>query len=175
MLRACTVARQGFSLVEVIMAMAVLALGFLGIIRTVTLGAEALDNARKNQVAQEIVAGEIEKLRGGAWSTIANLPAAATISISANGVASGDVTQFAVTNHTADTADDDTNLCARARGFTCSFARTFLRPAAASTATVTYLQLVYTISWKSNTGRAQSYSTGTYLGKDGLHLSYQQS
>lgn len=167
--------RRGFSLIEVIMAMAVLALGFLGTIRTISLCSEALDNARKNQVAQQIVAGEIEKLRGGAWSTLANLPASASISISANGVVSGDVTAFALTNHTADTSDDDTTLCARSRSFTCSFARSFLRPASASTATVTYLKLVYTISWKSNTGRAQSYSAGTYLGKDGLHLSYQQS
>lgn len=175
MLRIPIAGRKGFSLIEVIMAIAVLSLGFLGIIRTVTLGSESLDCARKNQVAQQIVAAEIEKLRGGPWSTIASLPATAAISISGNGAVSGDATQFALSNHTSDPSDDDDELCARARGFTCSFARTFLRPASASTATVTYLTLVYTISWKSNTGRAQTYRAGTYLGKNGLHLSYQQS
>jgi prepilin-type N-terminal cleavage/methylation domain-containing protein len=175
MLRRHTAVKGGFTLIEVIMATAVLLVGFVGIIQVLTIGSESLDTARKQQIANQIIAAEIEKLRGGAWSTIANLPATATIKIGATGGISGDAIHFALSNRTVDPVDDNADLCALCRGFTCSFARVHLRPASASSATVTYLKLVYTITWTSNTGRAHTCSVGTYLGKNGLHLSYQQS
>jgi len=40
---------------------------------------------------------------------------------------------------------------------------------------VTFIKLVYTVSWTSSNGRAHSRRTETYLGMNGLHLSYQQT
>jgi Tfp pilus assembly protein PilV len=165
----------GFNLVEVMMATAILLVGFIGLIQSVTIGSDSLDTARKKTVANQIIAAEIEKLRGGDWSAIANLPASATVTVSYAGAVSGDATRFALSNYTAATGDDNTALAALAKGFTCTFTRTYLRPTGATASTATYLKLSYTVSWKSNTGRGYEHSVDTYLGMNGLHLSYRQS
>ncbi len=157
------------------MATTILLVGFIGLIQALTIMSEALDTARKQQVAQQIAAAEIEKLRGKDWNTIANLPASASITVGAGGTISGDAASFALSNYTADTSDDNTTLAHLANGFTCSFARTRLRPSGATASTVTFVKLVYTVSWTSNTGRAHRHTIETYLGQNGLHLSYQQS
>lgn len=157
------------------MAMTILLVGFIGLIQAVTIGSEALDTARKQEVANQIVTAEMEKLRGEPWSRIAQLPAAGTLSISQSGALSGDVTSFALSNYTADTGDDHVVLSNLARGFTCSFERVLLRPAAATSATVTFVKLTYTVRWTSNTGQAHRHVLETYFGMNGLHLSFQQS
>lgn len=157
------------------MATTILLVGFIGLIQAVTIGSEALDTARKQQVANQIIAAEIEKLRGKAWSMVANLPATATITVGGSGAVAGDVTSFALSNYTAVATDDNAALCALARGFTCSLERARLRPAAATAATVTFVKLVYTVSWTSNTGRTHRHAVETFLGMNGLHLSYQQA
>ena len=103
------------------------------------------------------------------------LPATASISVNAAGVASGDALRFALTNHTTASTDDNTELCALARGFTCSFTRTYLRPSSASASTATYVKVVYTVTWTTNTNRVQRHQVDAYFAKSGLHLSYQQS
>lgn len=165
----------GFNLIEVMMATTILLAGFVGLIQAVTIGSESLDAARKQQIAAQIIAAEVEKLRGGPWSRIAALPAAGTVTIDAAGAISGDTTSFALSNYTAVADDDNTALASLARGFACSFTRTRLRPAFASASTVAYLKLAYTVTWKSNTGRTHSRRAETYLGMNGLHLSYQKS
>jgi hypothetical protein len=165
----------GFNVVEVMVAATIMLVGFLGIIRALTIGSESLDTARKQQLAHEIIVAEIEKLRGGTWASIANLPAAGTITIGPTGLVTGDAISVALSNHTPDPSDDNSELCVLARGLTCTFTRTYLRPAAAAASTVTFIKVVYTISWTSNTGRAYTHSAGAYLGRNGLHLSYQQS
>jgi len=170
-----TAGAHGFTLVEVMMAATILVVGFIGLIEAVTIGSETLDTAGKQQAATQLVSTEIEQLRAGPWSTLANLPATATITIDRNGTAAGDETAFAVCNYTAGSGDDNTPLLLRAKGFTCSFTRTRLRPTGATSANVTFLELVYTVTWTSNTGRTYSRITKTYLGMNGLHLSFQQS
>lgn len=174
-LRTQPVKRAGFTLVEVMMAMTIVLVGVVGMMQAVTIGTEALDTARKQQVAQQVVAAEIGRLRDGSWSVIANLPATATISIDRAGVISGDTIRFALSNYTAAATDDHTELSTLAGGFTCSLAATRVRPTAATAATVTFVKVVYTVSWTSSSGRAHTRRTETYLGQNGLHLSYQQS
>jgi len=170
-----SVSRHGFSVVEVMMATTILLVGFIGLISALTSMAEALDTARKQQVAQQIVAAEIEKLRGRDWTSIASLPASGTITIGAAGAITGDATSFALCNYTADASDDNTALARLANGFTCACSRTWLRPTGATAATVTFVKVVYTVTWTSNTGRTHRHMIETYLGMNGLHLSYQQS
>lgn len=157
------------------MAATILLFGFIGVIQAVTIGSEYLDAARKLQIANQITTAEIEKLRGGEWSAVTDLPASATISINSTGVISGDATQFALSNHTAATTDDNTDLSTLAKGFSCSLARTYLRPTSATASTATFIKVTYTVTWKSNTNRTKTHQVTTYLSKNGLHLSYQQS
>ncbi|MDB6168414.1 MAG: hypothetical protein JWM88_1278 [Verrucomicrobia bacterium] len=169
------VVTRAYTLVEVLMATAILGVGFIGLVQGMTIGSEELDTSRKQQIATQILSGEVERLRASPWSTIANLPATGTIAISGTGAISGDPTCFALSNYTATASDDNTDLSKLAKNFTCSLVRTRLRPAAATASTATFVKVVYTVSWTSNTGRAYSRNAETYLGKNGLHLSYQKS
>lgn len=175
MLRAKAKVQQGFSLIEVMMATTILLVGFVGMIQAVTIGSESLDTARKQQIANQIVAAELERLRSGTWSAVADLPASASIAITSSGAITGNTNQFALSSHTSTQSDDNTDLSALAAGFTCAFTREYLRPTSASASTATYLKLVYTVTWTTNTGHVQTHKVATFLGKNGLHLSYQQS
>lgn len=156
------------------MAMAIVSVGIIGMMQAVTIGTELLDSTGKQQVAMRLVETEVERLRQGTWSAIANLPASATITINPAGAITGDTTSFALSNYTATPVDDNTALSTRAGGFTCAFTATRVRPTGATAATVTFVKLVYTVRWTSSAGRAHSRSVETYLGMNGLHLSYQQ-
>lgn len=173
--RARRALRAGFTLIEVVMATAVVAVAVAGMAQVVTLGSENIDMERKQQVAAEIVAGEVARLRHGAWDVVANLPAAATIDIAADGTISGDATAFALANYSGAPADDDLALSARAGGFRCTLATTRLRPTGASAANVTFVRVEYAVSWTSNTGRPHTRRSEVFLGRNGLHLSYQRT
>lgn len=157
------------------MAMAIVVVGIVGLMQAVTIGTVLLDTTRRQEVATRLVEAELEQLRNGDWAKVANLPATATITIGPTGTVTGDTTRFALSNYTASTADDDEKLAALARGFTCSFTTTRLRPIGATAATVTFLKIAYTVSWIGSNGRTYSRQTETCLGMNGLHLSYQQT
>jgi prepilin-type N-terminal cleavage/methylation domain-containing protein len=167
--------RAGFTLIEVLMATTVVVVGLAGLMQVAAIGTETLDTDRKQQVASELVAAELARLRTGPWTTIANLPASATLTIAQDGSLAGDSTRFALANYTAATGDDDAALAARAAGFTCTLAATRLRPTGATAATATYVKVAYTISWRSSAGRPHRRTHVAYLGMNGLHLSYQQA
>ncbi|HYC70970.1 MAG TPA: prepilin-type N-terminal cleavage/methylation domain-containing protein [Opitutaceae bacterium] len=171
----CVCNRAGFTLIEVMMATAIVVVGLAGLMQVAALGIEALDTDRKQQVASELVAAEIARLRAGPWSAIADLPASATLTFADNGSLAGDTTRFAVANYTATAADDDSALAARAAGFTCTLTATRLRPVAATASNVTFVKVVYTVSWRSSAGRSHRRVREAYLGMNGLHLSYQQT
>ncbi|MBL9214761.1 MAG: hypothetical protein JNG83_04720 [Opitutaceae bacterium] len=166
----------GFALVEVMMAATILVVGFIGMIQALTIGSEMLDASHKQLVAQQLVDYEVEQLRTSPWDTIAGLNSSGSITINSTGTAiSGNTTRFALTNFTSSTSDDNTTLRAAAPGFTIAYSRTYLRPDFASSSTVTYLQIDYTVSWTSNTGRAYSRTAVAYFAKNGLRLSYQKT
>jgi amino acid transporter len=157
------------------MGATILVVGFIGIIQAISLGSEARDTARKQQVAIQIIDAEIERLRSGPWSTLSSLAASGTIQVAMNGAVSGDTTRFALTNYTAATTDDNSPLAALAPGFTCNYARTWLRPTAATASTVTFISVTYTLTWTSNTGRTHRRSERAFFSRNGLHLSYQKA
>ncbi|HEX2862484.1 MAG TPA: prepilin-type N-terminal cleavage/methylation domain-containing protein [Lacunisphaera sp.] len=167
--------RSGFTLVEVMMAMAIVVTGVVGMMQAVTIGTEMMDTASKQQVATRLVEAELERLRHGAWTIITTLPASATVNISQTGAISGDTTSFALSNRTASPADDNTALSVLARGFRVSLTTTRLRPTGATASTVTFIKVTYTVRWTSAAGRSHRRDTDAYLGANGLHLSYQQS
>jgi len=167
--------RAGFTLVEVMMAMAIVVVGIVGMMQAVTIGTELLDTTRRQQVATRLVEAELEQLRNGPWATIAGLPDSASITIGPGGTVSGDTTRFALSNYTASSADDNLALGALARGFTCAFVATRQRPTGATAANVTFVKIAYTVTWTSSNGRSHSRRIETFLGMNGLHLSYQQT
>lgn len=179
---------SGYSIIEVMMATAILLVGFIGLMQAVTIGSESLDTARRTQVAHQVVSAELEKLRGGAWSVIANLPSSASIIVDWTGTLSSGtksssdhpssyLTCFALSNFSAALTDDNTPLANLARGFAVSFTREYLRPSGATASTATFVKLTYTVTWTSiaGTGRTHTYTAESFLGANGLHLSYQQS
>lgn len=156
-------------------AAVIVLVGVAGMVQAVAIGTESIDTSRKQLVARQLAAAEIDQLRNGPWSVIANLPSSGTIAIDANGGIAGDVTQFALSNRTVSAADDNAALSAKAGGFTCSFTSTRLRPGSATASNVTFVRVTYTMTWKSSAGRTHRRTVEAYLGMNGLHLSHQQA
>jgi Tfp pilus assembly protein PilV len=95
--------QAGFTLIEVGMASLILVVGFIGMIQAVTIGTQMLDTARKQQIAMQIIDGEIEYRRAGSLATLAALTSAQdyTITVDATGSsATGDTGQFLLSNNT---------------------------------------------------------------------------
>src|SRR5687768_3480416 len=88
--------KDGFSVIEVMMATTILLVGFVGAIQAITIGTESVDTARKQYLAQQVITAELEKLRGSDWTTLANLPSKATIVVAPSGTISGDSSYFAL-------------------------------------------------------------------------------
>ncbi len=142
----------GFTLVEVMIAACVLVLTIVGMIQVIVSGAEMLDMSRKQTIAMQIIHGQIDAIRLRDWSEIGPLGASTTVS-----VAAGDQSGFLF----------GTNLPAIASGFQCtrtiSDVRTDLK------------QVTFTVTWTSSTGRTYSRMGSTYIGKNGLYVTYQRS
>ena len=69
---------SGFTLVDVMMAAIILVAAFIGMIEAVTITASAMDHARRQTFANQIISHEIDKLRLASWTTISGLPTAST-------------------------------------------------------------------------------------------------
>src|SRR4051794_13667365 len=67
---------SAFTLVEVLLAAAVMLVGVIGMIHAITLGSEMLDTARKQTIATQIMHGELEKIRLTDWAEIVGLGSA---------------------------------------------------------------------------------------------------
>ncbi|HVU18747.1 MAG TPA: prepilin-type N-terminal cleavage/methylation domain-containing protein [Candidatus Didemnitutus sp.] len=160
---------RGFSLVEVMMAAAILVVGFIGLIQAVTISASMLDLAKKQQVATQIMNGELAALQSASWSTIANLADGTTYTMTVDdtGHAGGSSSQFNLPNNPG--------LLANARNFSCSLTSSYLRPSSPTALTVTYVQVTCTVTWTSITGKSYTRSSQATYGKYGLNLAYQKS
>ncbi len=167
--------QKAFTIIEVLMAITILAVSFTAVIQAVTMGAEMIDTARKQQIAQQIIEGEISYLRLGDWSIIKNLAdgTAYTTTVDATGTLLSDATHFKQ-------LASNPNLMLQAKGFGCqivppaSTTPSYLRPASASASTVNFLSLTYQVTWTGTTGRTHTRTGVAYFGQNGLHLSYQK-
>jgi Tfp pilus assembly protein PilV len=169
--------QAGFTLIEVGMAALILVAGFISLIQAITIGSQMLDNARKQQIAMQIVEGEVEWLRAQSDSFIPNTLASDTISVSSAGVAT--VTNSAGNFH----LEDNPALLELAKGFTVRMVKTNIR--------TNFDKVVYTVTWTGASGRdyyrrVDTDSDGTvdasnrrtfefYFEKNGLRLSFQKS
>jgi prepilin-type N-terminal cleavage/methylation domain-containing protein len=156
-----TARKNGFTLVEVMMAATILVVGFIGLIQAVTVSSAMMDTARRQTLASEIINHEIEKLRLVPWSVvtgtdIVGLPAGPTsVAIDA---------QF--------------NAAIAASGAAFSLSRSVADPVA------NLREVTFTVTWVVTTSRRSGGSLLTftytrknsaYFSKYGLNLTYQRS
>lgn len=149
---------DAFTLLEVAMASAVMLAGIVGMIQVVISGSEMLDVARKQTVAMQIIHGQIDNVRLSDWGTVSALT-------------SYNNQQIAV-----DASDQSTNI---SKGFVFgsnlpTLAKGFKCARSVATPKTNLLQVTYTVTWTSNTGRAYTRTGSTYVSKNGLYVTYQR-
>lgn len=76
------VRKEGFTLIEVMVASAVLILVFVSAIGAMTIGFRMLEDARFNTLASQVLQSEVENLRLKNWSDLTALPASEVVTIS---------------------------------------------------------------------------------------------
>ena len=140
--------REAFTLIEVMMAATVMALGIMGMIQVVISGSEMLDVARKQTIATQILRSEIDNLHLSDWTT--------------------QVSQFPL-SPTTTPITINSSFQAISQGFQCQ------REVWDVKADHTLRKVKFTVTWTSNTGRAYARSGSTYFGKNGLYVAYQRS
>lgn len=130
----------GFSLVEVIMAVSVLALVLTTSVTTLQRAFLNLDSARNLETACRILQCEIEKERMLTWSQINDASYVPTLdsAFAGNPAVAG---RFSLTRSVTTVPNHSGNL----------------------------IQITVTASWRSYDGRPQDRSYTTYYGKDGLY------
>ena len=134
----------GVTLVEVMMAAALLAMSVMGMIQAVTYGSQMLDVSRKQTIAAQILRTEIDKLHLADWTVVSGYATTAT------------------------SLTLDSSFAGVANGFTVS------RTAVLVSGRTDFKIITFTVAWKGNTGRSYSRSGSTYFGKNGLHVTYRQ-
>lgn len=148
-MRSPLTSNRAMTIVEVCVAATVVLIGVVGLIQALTIGSAMLETSRSQTVAAQIIQHEINKLRLLDWDDPSTANDIAGLSEK--------------TNQTP-----DSQFTAVANGF--KWSRTVATPKA------NLRHVVLTVTWKSKiTGRVYSRSGETYLGKNGLHASYQRS
>jgi Tfp pilus assembly protein PilV len=112
-----TTSRQGFTLVEVMIAGSVFTLIFLSALSAMQHGFKLIDTARNTTIAAQIIQSEIEDLRLKAWGVLSSLPAETQIDIAqsiGSGLSANERTslaqRFTANRRIADVPDRDNNL-----------------------------------------------------------------
>jgi prepilin-type N-terminal cleavage/methylation domain-containing protein len=148
-LRSNHFATQGFTLVEVMMASAILVVGLMGMIQGVTIGSEMMATARRQTIASQILEHEIGKLRLLPWEISSSV---------ANENCISDLGDLAATTYDSDQASIDTAIAAS--GVTFTLARTV------ATVTSDLKEVSFTVTWtKSGTTTAATAASGSWLDK----------
>jgi Tfp pilus assembly protein PilV len=129
---------RAFTIVEVMVASAILVVGFMGMIQGITVGSEMMATARRQTIAAEILDHEIGKLRVKDWSYINSLSSAASATYS------------------SDLASINTAIAASGVSFTLA--------STVTTITTDLREVAFTVTWtKSGTTTAARTATGSWL------------
>jgi prepilin-type N-terminal cleavage/methylation domain-containing protein len=134
--------RTGFTLVEVMMALAVVVLVFMSSLSAITIGFRILEDARMSTLASQVLQSEMENLRLKNWAQLGTLPESGS---------------FAVETSLGDPGFDR---------FACT--RTIRNVDAIADVKEVALDL----SWTSMSGAQHNRRYVTYMAKDGLHDYY---
>jgi prepilin-type N-terminal cleavage/methylation domain-containing protein len=148
---------KGFTLIEVMMAAAVMSLSLVGMIQVIVSGSEMLDMSRRQTIAMQIIHGQIDNVRLSDWSTVNAYSSPRTVNVDSADQSSNISYGFVF----------GSNLPGISRGFQCT--RTI------STVRTDLLQITFTVTWRSSTGRTYQRTGSTYYGNNGLYVTYQRS
>ena len=171
---------KGFTIVEVMMASAILVVGFMGMIQGVTIGSEMMATARRQTLAAQLISHETEKLRLSSWSTVSGLTTSSTAitidsqftnSIAACGLTSSTITLARTTANIDTDGDSVTDL--KEVTFTVTWNKSGTTTAA-PTPTGSWLDQL-SFSNPSAIARTYTRTSTAYYGKYGLNLAYQRS
>ena len=141
-----------FTLVEVMVAAAVIVLTVVGMIQVIVSGSEMLDVSRKQTIAMQIIHGQLDHIRLSNWTQVSALASSATVAVDG-----GDQSGFVF----------GANLPTISKGFRCTRTITDVR--------TDLKQVTITVTWTGSTGRSYSRKGSTYVGKNGLYVTYQQT
>jgi hypothetical protein len=114
------------------MASVILVAGMASMISAITVGTEMLATSRRQTIAAQLVANELEKLRLESWSTIYALPTTTTW-VSGTGYTVGSTVRYnggwfqCITAHTASASITPTSTACWAAYMTYSAANTYFR------------------------------------------------
>ncbi len=153
--------QKAFTLIEVLMAATVLVVSFTAVIQGVMMGADMIDTARKQLIAEQIIENEISGLRLDTWNAITSLANGTTYTATVNGTGtavSGDTTHFKLGNHA--------DLMLQAQGFTITEIANDVR--------TDFRAITYSITWTGSGNRTHTRTGVAYFGKNGLQLSYKK-
>lgn len=138
-------------------AAAILAMAIVGMIQAVVSGSEMLDLSSKQTIAAQIIHGQIDNIRLKNWTEVSALSATATAEVDAANQAGNIAAGFVF----------GTRLPSICQGFVCArniaLVRTDLK------------RVTFTVTWRGNTGRTYSRTGTTYVGKNGLYVTFQRS
>ena len=143
---------KAFTLVEVMVAASVMVLTIVGMIQVIVSGSEMLDVARKQTIAMQIIHGQLDHIRLSNWTQVSALATSATVAVDG-----GDQSGFVF----------GANLPTISKGFRCTRTITDVR--------TDLKQVTITVTWTGSTGRSYSRKGSTYVGKNGLYVTYQRS
>ena len=153
--------QKAFTLVEVLMAAVLLLAGIVGMIQAVASGSQMLDLARKQTLASQIIQNEIGKLHQATWTTVS--------AYTNNNPTLGTLITSTITDSTNSSYQSGSVVF---QNFKCyrfvEDVRTDLR------------KITFSVMWDSgNVGRTyvktRTRTGSTYVGKNGLYVSYQRS
>jgi type IV pilus modification protein PilV len=100
------VSLRGFTLVEVLIAGVVLALGIFAAIGALQSGLQAVDNARNYTTASQLMQNEMERLRLKSWSQLQALQDSGATAVTTNAIAKSGGEAFVCTRAISDLKDD---------------------------------------------------------------------
>ncbi|MBI2516216.1 MAG: prepilin-type N-terminal cleavage/methylation domain-containing protein [Opitutae bacterium] len=173
---------RGFTIVEVMMASAILVVAFMGMIQAVTIGSEMLATARRQTLAAQIINHELEKLRFVDFATI-DAYAAGPTTVSIDNQFSSAITSCGLTTDTSvstnpyikleRTVTDVVSGSLCEVGFTVTWQKSGTTTAA-TTASGSWLEQL-SFSGSAPIRRTYVRKGSAFFGKYGLNLSYQRS
>jgi Tfp pilus assembly protein PilV len=152
---------KAFTLIEVMLAATIMLAGVVGAIQVLVSGSEMLETSRKQAAALQIIDSELARVRmkdlSGTWST--SLP---------SGLPNGTTTINLLTSRYPSSSASYTDFRNVIQNFTCT------RIVGFAMGRTDYKQVTITVNWTNHNGRTYTRSGTTYVGKNGLYVSYQR-
>jgi hypothetical protein len=155
-------------------AATVLVVSFTAVIQAVMRGADMIDTARKQQIAMQIIEGEIAFQRASPWVGVGSvsgieemLNSTYRIVVNAAGTGSSDDTADALNDKAHFGLDNNTVLMALAKGFSLE-ARTINRRIWTSPKMIS---VSWTVTWTGQSGQTHIVTAAADFGENGLQLS----